>query len=152
MTVLSKADLRLWQTVHDRAASLTWPWEDGTDAATLTFSNRLTHVVSSVMVPRATGEARGSYAQPVPSVREDVVDVTLRQTAGGIEVACEAATLAYVSGAGGAIMVRRKGTREWHRFLGPQVFAVDPAWQGLAGASGYDIFWPNVKGLSINIR
>ena len=31
-TIRSNADLRLWQTVQDRAASLAWPWEAGAAA------------------------------------------------------------------------------------------------------------------------
>jgi len=152
-TILSKADLRLWQTVHDRAAALTWPWEEGADGATLTFSNRVTHAVLFDTVPRASGEMRGSYSPPVPSMREDVVDVTLSQTAGGIEVAHETASLAYVSGAGGGpITVRAEGTREWKRFVAPRVFAVDPVWQGLVGESGYDVAWPIYSPLKVILR
>ena len=153
VTIHSKADLRLWQTVHDRAAPLAWPWETGADAATLTFSNRVTHAISSVTVPRVPGETRGSCAQPVPSAREDVVDVTLTQTAGGRSIACESATLAYVSGAGGGpITVRAKGTREWDRFLEPRVFAVDPVWLGEEGDSGYDIAGPVYCSLKVIVR
>lgn len=152
-TIHSKADLRLWQTVHDRAAPLAWPWEEGADTATLTFSNRVTHVVSSVTVPRAPGETRGSCAQPVPAVREDVVEVALTQTAGGHAIACESATLAYVSGAGGGpITVRVKDTRGWKRFLEARVFAVDPAWRGLDGDSGYDIAWPVYSPLKVIVK
>ena len=152
-TIRSKADLRLWQTVHDRDAALTWLWEKGADAATLSFSNRVTHAVSSVRVSRVPGEARGRCAQPVPLAREDVVDVTLTQTADGSEVAHEAASLAYVSGAGGgAITVRVKDTREWKRFMEARVFAVDPVWQGLAGDSGYDIVWPVYSPLKVILR
>ena len=152
-TIRSKADLRLWQTVQDRAAPLAWSWEKGADAATLTFSNRVTHVVSSSAVSRESDEMRGSSAQPVLSAREDVVDVTLTQTVGGREIACESATLAYVSGAGGgAIMVRVKGTRDWNRFLEARVFAVDPAWRGELGDSGYDIAGPNYAGMRLIFR
>ena len=153
VTIRSKTDLRLWQTVHDRAAPLAWPWEEGADTATLTFSNRVTHGVSSVTVPRAPGETRGSCAQPVPSAREAVVDATLTQTSGGREVACESTALAYVSGAGGGpITVRVKGTREWNRFLEARVFAVDPAWIGEAGDSGYDIAEPVYRSLKVIVR
>ena len=152
VTIHSKADLRLWQTVQDRAAPLAWPWEEGADAATLMFSNRVTHGVSSVTVPRAPGETRGSCAQPVPSAREAVVDATLTQTSGGREVACESTALAYVSGAGGGpITVRVKDTRDWKRFLEARVFAVDPAWLGEVGDSGYDIAGPQFKGLTVTL-
>ena len=152
-TIRSKADLRLWQTVHDRAALLAWPWEEGADAATLTFSNRVTQVVSSDTVSRTPGETRGSCAQPVPLAREDVVDVTLTQTAGGQAVACESATLAYVSGAGGGpITVRVKDTRDWKRFTEARVFAVDPAWIGEAGDSGYDVAAPVYRSLRVVVR
>ena len=152
-TIHSKVDLRLWQTVHDRAVPLTWPWEAGVDAATITFSNRVTHAVSSVTVSRAPGETRGSCAQPVPLAQEDVVDVTLTQTAGGSEIARESATLAYVSGAGGGpITVRVRDTRDWKRFLETRVFAVDPAWRGEVGDSGYDIAWPLYSPLKVIVR
>ena len=153
VTIHSKADLRLWQTVQDRAVPLAWPWEEGADAATLTFSNRVTHVVSSDTISRAPGDTRGSCAQPVPPGREDVVDVTLTQTAGGRAIACESATLVYVSGAGGGpITVRVKGTRDWKRFLEARVFAVDPAWIGEAGDSGYDIAEPVYRSLKVIVR
>ena len=152
-TIHSKADLRLWQTVHDRAAPLAWPWEEGAETATLTFSNRVTHVVSSITVSRVPGETRGSCAQPMPLAREDVVDATLTQTAGGREVAYESATLAYVSGAGGGpITVRVKDTRDWKRFLEARVFAVDPAWLGEVGDSGYDVASPVYSPLKIILR
>ena len=152
-TIRSKADLRLWQTVQDRAASLAWPWEEGADVATLTFSNRVTHVVSSDTISRAPGDTRGSCAQPMPLGREDVVDVTLTQTAGGRAIACESATLVYVSGAGGGpITVRVKGTRDWKRFIEARVFAVDPAWIGEAGDSGYDIAEPVYRSLKVIVR
>ncbi len=152
-TIHSKADLRLWQTVHDRAAPLVWPWEERADAATLTFSNRVTHVVSSVTVSRVLGETRGSCSQPVPLAREEVVDATLTQTVGGREVAYESATLAYVSGVGGGpITVRVKDTRDWKRFLEARVYAVDPAWLGEAGDSGYDIARPVYRSLKVIVR
>ena len=152
-TIHSKTDLRLWQTVHDRAAPLAWPWEEGADAATLTFSNRVTHVVSSVPVSRVPGETRGSCAQPVPLAREDVVDATLTQTAGGREIACESAALAYVAGAGGGpIIVRAKDSHAWKRFLETRVFAVDPAWLGEEGDSGYDIAGPVYCSLKVIVR
>ncbi len=152
-TVLPKSDMRLWETVPSRSSPLEWPWEEGADAASLVFSNHVTHAVSSVSVSRAADEPRGSCAQPVPSVVEDVVDVTLTQTAKGMEVSRETATLAYVSGAGGGpITVRAIGTSDWTRLLAPRVYAVDPAWQGLSGESGYDIAWPLRTGLSIIVR
>lgn len=54
--VRTKADLRLWQTVDDRAAPLEWPWADDADFAALVFSNRLTGAVSSAAVSRGEGE------------------------------------------------------------------------------------------------
>ena len=152
-TIMSKSDLRLWETVADRTLPLKWPWAYGADSATLVFSNRLTRVVSSVTVPRGAGETDGSCVQPAPSAGEDVVDVRLTQISGGNEIAGESATLAYVSGAcGGPVTVRVRNTREWKRFLEPRVFAVDPAWEGLAGDSGYDIAWPNYRAVRIILR
>ena len=152
-TIRSKSDLRLWETVADRSAPLSWPWEDGADAATIVFSNRVSHAVSSITVPRAANEMRGTCGQPVPSAGEDVVDVALTQTAAGNAIARELATLAYVAGAGGGpITVRAKDKGEWKRFLSPRVFAVDPAWRGLAGDSGYDIAWPKYIGMRILFR
>lgn len=86
-TILAKSDIRLWQTVHDRAAPLTWSWEEGADAATLTFSNRVLRTAWSRSVSRAPGEMRGSCVQPAPTEGETVVDVTLVQKAGANEVA-----------------------------------------------------------------
>ena len=148
--------MRLWETVADRSRPLEWSWEDGADSATLSFSNRLTRVCSTVTVVRAGGAARGSSAHPVaqPGVKA-LVDVTLVQEAGGVAVARESAVLAYVSGAGGGpITVRalRPPEREFARLQEPRVYAVDPAWLGEAGESGYDIAWPMYRSLKIILR
>ena len=154
MTIRTKADMRLWQTVHDRAAPLAWQWEEAADSATLTFSNRVTRAVWAVPVSRESGATRGSCVQPAPAVGETVVDVTLVQKAGANEVARETATLAYVAGAGGGpITVQANpGTRTWTRVREPRVYAVDPAWQGLEGESGYDIVWPDHRGLMLILK
>ncbi len=153
--IRTKADMRLWQTVDDRSAPLTWPWADGADSATLMFSNRLTRAVSSVIVPRGAEAVRGSCGQPVPPTGDSVVDVTLLQTAGGNEVARESASLAYVSGAGGGpITVRAMESpeRELAKLQEPRVFAYDPVWYAETGESGYDIAWPLYRGLKIILR
>ena len=83
------------------------------------------------------------------------MDVTLVQTAGGVEVAQESAVLAYVSGAGGGpIMVRAMAApeRELARLQAPRVYAVDPAWLDEVGESGYDIAWPICRPLRIILR
>ena len=143
-TILPKTDLRLWQTVHDRSAPIAWPWADGAESATLVFSNRVTRVVSSAAVLRGAGETHGHQAHPpVAAGREALFDVTLEQTGGGRTIAREAATLAYVSGAGGGpIAVRVRGTREWEAYSRPRVHAIDPAWWGESGDSGYDVAPP----------
>ena len=153
-TIRAKSDRRLWETVDDRAALLTWPWATGADAATLVFSNRVTKAVSSVSVPRGGNETHGSCPQPAPLDGEDVVDVTLAQTAGGVVIARESAKLAYVNGAGGGpIEVRSNpGARAWSKVAAPRVYAVDPAWRGETGESGYDIAWPERRGLTIIMR
>ncbi len=154
-TIRTKADLRLWETVTNRSAPLEWPWVDGADSATLAFSNRLTRTTSTIEVVRATGETHGNCAQPAPQSGEALVDATLVQTAGGVEVARETATLAYVAGAGGGpITVRAMASpeRELVRLQEPRVYAYDPAWLGEAGESGYDIAWPQYSGLKIILR
>ena len=107
-------------------------------------------------VVRAAGATRGSLDSLVTQPGgETLVDVTLVQTAGGIEVARETATLAYVSGAGGGpITVRALAApeRELARLQEPRVYAVDPEWLGLEGESGYDIAWPQHIGLKIILR
>ncbi len=154
VTIRSKSDLRLWETVADRSLPLEWPWEDGADSATVSFSNRLTRACSTMTVVRAAGATRGSCASPVTQPGgETLVDATLVQTAGGVEVARETSTLAYVAGAGGGpITVRATGTREWKRLLEPRVYAFDPAWLGETGESGYAIAWPEFSGLRIIMR
>ena len=155
-TVLSKSDLRLWETVVDRAAPLEWPWADEADSATLVFSNRVTRkVFSPAPVLREAGARRGSCNEvPVTPFGESILDVQLSQTSGGVVVAQESATLAYVSGAGGGpITVRANpGTRKWERVCDPRVYAFDPAWQGESGESGYDIAWPVNLGFTIIVR
>ena len=169
-TVRSKSDLRLWETVTDRSRPIEWPWEESADSATLTFSNRVTRAASTVEVVRATGERRGMVGSPRRGDRqpgpldslvtqpgvETLVDVTLVQTVGGVEVARETATLAYVSGAGGGpITVRAvmgSPERELAKVQEPRVYAVDPEWLGLEGESGYDIAWPMYRPLKIILR
>jgi len=153
-TVRSKADLRTWQVVHDRSSQLTWPWASGADSATLFFSNCVTHVVSSLSVVRGEGETHGGCAHPVASSHEEsLFDVLLVQTAGGVAVSEDSATLAYVSGTGGGpITVRPIRTHELDRIRKPRVYAFDPAWIGMAGDSGHAVAWPTCSGLSIIIR
>ena len=169
-TVRSKSDLRLWETVTDRSRPIEWPWEESADSATLTFSNRVTRAASTVEVVRATGERRGMVGSPRRGDRqpgpldslvtqpgvETLVDVTLVQTVGGVEVARETATLAYVSGAGGGPITVRAvmgaPERELAKVQEPRVYAFDPAWLGEAGESGYDIAWPMYRPLKIILR
>ena len=155
-TVLSKSDLRLWETVVDRAKPLEWPWVDEADSATLVFSNRVTRMASSpALVLREEGACRGSYNEvPVTPFGESILDIQLSQTSGGVVVAQESATLAYVFGAGGGpITVRANpGTRKWERVCDPRVYAIDPAWRGESGESGYDIAWPIYRSMSVILR
>ncbi len=86
---------------------------------------------------------------------ETLVDVTLVQKAGGVAVAEDMAMLAYVSGAGGGpvtVRAMRPPERELARVREPRVYAVDPAWLGETGESGYDIAWPEFRGLNIILR
>ena len=155
-TIRAKSDMRLWETVLDRSRPLEWPWEEAADSATVSFSNRLTRACSTVTIARAEGASRGSCESPVvqPGV-EALVDVTLVQKAGGVAVAQESAVLAYVVGAGGGpITVRAMlpPEREFARLQAPRVYAVDPAWLGESGESGYDIAWPMYRPLRIILR
>ena len=151
--VRTQSDRRLWETVGDRSAPLIWQWENAANFAELVFSNRLTGAVSTANVVRGAEETRGSCAQPSQD-RETIVDVSLVQKAGGAEVSRETATLAYFDGAGGGpITVRANpGTRKWERVRDPRVYAIDPAWRGESGESGYDIAWPINLGLTIILR
>lgn len=152
--VRSKSDMRLWETVADRSAPLTWPWADGADSATLFFSNRMARTVASVTVARGLGETRGSCGHPLTQPgAEGLFDVALVQNKGGVEISRETALLAYVSCAGGGpITVRAKGTALWDGVRKRRVYAFDPAWIGEAGESGYDIAWPRNYGGSIVFR
>lgn len=143
LTVRTKSDLRRWETVTDRSQPLSWAWEGAADATVLTFSNRLTHAVSSATVSRAAGAMRGSCPHPVADTSDETLVVaTLVQTASGVEVAREMAELAYVPGAGGgAITVRPKACREWTRVRKPRVAAYDARWWDVAGPSGYEVIW-----------
>ena len=153
-TIFSKADLRLWQTVHDRSAPIAWPWVDGAEAATLVFSNRVTHVVASETVVRGASETHGHHAHPTMAAgREALFDVTLEQTGGGRTITRETATLAYVSGAGGGpITVRARKSREWDIYSRPRVHAVDPVWWGETGDSGYDVALPTYPAMHMIFR
>jgi len=143
VTVRTKADLRLWETVTDRAGPLSWAWEPNADSARLTFSNRLTQVVSSANVLRTAGATRGNCPHPVPpSAEEALVVATLVQSADGIEISRETAELAYVPGAAGCAMtVRTKADREWRRVRSPRLSAFDARWWNAAGPSGYEVLW-----------
>ena len=151
-TVRSKADLRLWETAQDR--SLAWPWAPGADTAALAFSNRVTRSVASVAVLRGEGETRGGCELPAEwSAGDALVDVSLVQTRGGVEVARESATVACVPGAGGGpVTVRAAGTRDWQRVREAHVFADDPSWHGEAGEFSWGVAWPNVGGLGVMLR
>ncbi len=148
VTVRSKTDLHLWQTVHDRSAPLEWSWEEGAESATLTFSNRVTHAAASVTVARAEGVARGSSPQRlVDETEETIVDVTLVQN--GASVPEAKAALAYVPGAGGGpITVRTKVTPEWKRVRKPIVHVP----RDYGAAAGYLIAWIRDIGTVIRIR
>ena len=163
-TIRSKSDMRLWQTVHDRAAPLTWSWEEGADSATLTFSNHVSRTTSTVEVARGMvgadhRAARGSLGalgdRALPG-GETLVDVTLVQKAGANEVARETATLAYVDGAGGGPITVRAAMdtpeRELAKLQTPRVYAFDTAWLGESGDSGYTVAWPLYIGLKIFLR
>ena len=157
VTIRSKSDLRLWETVADRSLPLEWPWEGAADSATVSFSNRLTRACSTMTVVRAAGATRGSLDSLVTQPGgETLVDVTLVQTVGGVEVTRETATLAYVSGAGGGPITVRAAMgspeRELAKVQEPRVYAFDPAWLGEAGESGYDIAWPMYRPLKIILR
>lgn len=143
ITVRSASDLRLWETVTDRTRPLSWPWEAESDSATLTFSNRLTRTVSIVTVPRGAGEWRGSCAHPVSAETDEALVVaTLVQTADGVEVARDAAELAYVPGsAGGTLTVRTKADPNWYRVRSPRLAAFDASWWNVEGPTGYDLLW-----------
>ena len=147
LTVRTKSDLRLWETVTDRLRPLEWSWEGCADEAVLTFSNRLTRTVKSVAVAREAGASRGACDHPVASVTDEALIVaTLVQKAGGVEIAHETAELAYVPGAGGAITVRPKAGREWTRVRKPRVAAYDARWWEVAGPSGYEVLWAELAG------
>ena len=144
LTVRGKSDLRRWETVTDRSQPLSWAWEGAADAATLTFSIRLTRAVSSAAVPRAAGAMCGSCPHPVADPSDEALVVaTLVQTAGGDEVAHETAELAYVPGAVAAqgIVVRAKADHEWGRVRQPRLAAYDASWWGVEGPSGYEVIW-----------
>lgn len=158
ITIRAKSDLRLWETVTDRARPLSWSWEFGADAAELTFSNRLTQAVSSVTVPRTAGALRGACDHPMTGTTgEGLVVATLVQTAGGVEIARETAELAYVPGvAGGAsaspMTVRTMANRDWLRVRCPRLAAFDARWWDKSGPSGYEVLWVEPPGSHAVVR
>ena len=133
VTIRSKSDLRLWETVADRSLPLEWPWEGAADSATVSFSNRLTRACSTMTVVRAAGATRGSCASPVTQPGgETLVDATLVQTAGRCARHVKGRVILYLQA--------------------PRVYAYDPTWLDEAGESGYDIAWPLYVGLKIILR
>ena len=153
-TILTKVDMRLWQTVEDNSVPLSWPWEDAADSATLVFSNRVTRSVSSADIVRGAGETHGHCAHPLTQAAEAIVDVALSQkTANGCVIVRETATLAYVPGAGGGpITVWAAGTRKWRQVYAPRVYAYDPAWLDETGESSYDIAPSTCTGCALMMR
>ena len=158
MTVRTKSEMRLWETVTDRSRPLAWSWEPTAETASLTFSNRLTQAVSSVTVPRTAGALRGSCDHPVAETTDEgLVVATLVQTAGGVEVARETAEIAYVPGvSGGAVAslmtVRTKAERDWLRVRRPRLAAFDARWWNRSGPSGYDVLWMEPPGACAVVR
>ena len=152
LTVRAKSDMRLWETVTDRARPLSWSWEFGADAAVVTFSNRLTKAVSSLDVIRTNGAMRGECPHPaLEGTDEGLVITTLVQTADGVEIARETAELAYVPGvSAGAvtapITVRAKTERDWSRVQRPRLAAFDARWWDRSGPSGYEVLWAEPSG------
>ena len=102
----------------------------------------------NLLMKRAPDRATTTH----PAVARAIVRAV--QKAGGAEVSREMATLAYFDGAGGGpITVRANpGTRKWERVRDPRVYAIDPAWRGESGESGYDIAMPINLGLTIILR
>lgn len=153
LTVRAKSDMRLWETVTDRARPLSWSWEFGADAAVVTFSNRLTKAVSSLVVIRTNGAMRGECPHPAPEVTDEgLVAATLVQTADGVEVARETAELAYVPGVSAGpvaapITVHTKAARDWGHVQRPSLAAFDARWWDLSGPSGYEVLWAEPPGL-----
>ena len=148
LTVRTKSDLRMWETVTDRSRPLAWSWADGADTAMLTFSNRLTRAVESVVVSRDAGALRGECGQiMVVTTEEALVVATLVQTAEDVEIARETAGLAYTPGAAGhPITVRTKESREWVCVSSPRIAGFDAQWWNVAGPSGYDVIWSKPPG------
>ena len=154
-TVRTRADERLWETVADGSAPLSWPWAESADSATLVFSNRIARTVSHARVPRGANELRGICHCPPSRAGDSIFDMTLVQTAGDGVVERETATVAFVSGAGGGpITVRAmlSPERELARLREPRVIAFDPAWIGETGGSCYDIAWPAYRGFAAIVR
>lgn len=144
VTVRTKSDLRLWETVTDRLRPLAWPWEDGADRAELAFSNRLTRAVWSVTVVREAGASRGACDLPAVAVTDEALVVaTLVQTADGIEVAHETAELAYVPQ---RMTIRAKADRAWRRVREPRLAGFDASWWNVTGPSGYEVIWAEPAG------
>jgi len=144
LTVRTKSDLRLWETVMDRSQELSWTWEVAADSAHLSFSNRLTHAVSVATVAREPGALRGTFPHPVAAMADEaLVAATLVQTAKDVEVAREMAELAYLPGVLPCVAttVRTKKDRDWWRVPRPRLAAYDARWWNVAGASGYEVLW-----------
>lgn len=152
LTVRAKSDMRLWETVTDRARPLSWSWEADADAAVVTFSNRLTKAVSSLDVVRTIGTLRGECPHPAPEATDEgLVVATLVQTADGVEIARATAELAYLPGvSAGAvaapITVHAKAERDWWRVQRPRLAAFDARWWNRPGPSGYEVLWVEPPG------
>ena len=154
LTVRTKADARYWQTVFHPEEPLAWDWDDGADSATVTFSNRVTQTVSSVIVSREGASSMGSVEFPPAGADEDFFAVDLVQRRESDEVSRQGADVVRVQGADGTpIRVRTKSSRDWSRLKAPRLSAYDPAWAyDETEFPGYAVHWANVLGLLLIYR
>jgi len=146
-TVRAKSESRWWQTVMDQATPLGWTWQEQADSATVTFSNVLTRVVSSVEIGRGVGALRGECPHPVTAETAAYFSATLVQSYRGVEIMRETANLAYVPGCVATapspsqpITVRTKSDRNWFWVKESKFAAFDASWWKVPGPSGYEIF------------
>lgn len=170
--VRGSAEGRTWQTVFNRAAPVSWRWENA-DTAQLAVSN-LTEGTSSKIGPiaRSNGEKYGSVQIPAFVAAKDGADllfeVKLSLYAGNALFTSAVARLVIQPGANGAIRVRVVDNKSWPNVSKPCLVPYDAAWltntaaaasatlasesaagfvstNALSGVSGYALFDPRAS-------
>lgn len=152
ITVRATDNPRVWQTVLAPAEPIRWAWHSAADSASLTVSNELTAVSTTVTVQREEGATGGTYALSASdSGKESLYSLVLVQYREDTALSTERARLAYTPGVGDTkVTVRATRPGSWRKSDPVAVFAYDSAWGGVttSGAGSASLSWSCADGSS----